>query len=72
MVLYRNTASDWYYSGTDDESREIQQELEHVYNLAIEPNQAFWTEADVDTRFKQGDQQLYNSSTLIGCVVLAT
>jgi len=60
MVLYRNTASDWYYSGTDDESREIQQELEHVYNLAIEPNQAFWTEADVDTRFKQGDQQLYN------------
>lgn len=34
--------------------------LEYYYASAIQINQAYWTEADIDTRFAAGDQTLWN------------
>lgn len=48
---------DMYYSGQD---RGIQEMIEYYYASAIQINQSFWSEADIDNRFKVGDQTLWN------------
>lgn len=47
----------FYYS---DDDRAIHQMVEYYYASSIQINQSFWTEADVDARFKAGDQSLWN------------
>ncbi len=56
MVLTRNLTSEQYY--TDSGDRSVQQMLDETYAQAITINQSFWSEADIDTRFKVGDQAM--------------
>lgn len=42
------------------QDREVLQRMESFYAEAITLNQAFWGEADTDTRFEAGDQTLWN------------
>ena len=60
MTLTRNNVNEWYYSDTKGEHAHILQRMDNTYSEAITLNQSFWSEADVDTRFKAGDQTLWN------------
>ena len=53
MVLTKNLSSNDYYTEGD---RTVQQMMDNTYTQAITINQSFWSEADIDTRFKIGDQ----------------
>src|SRR5690242_16895571 len=55
MVLFPQI--DTLYTQTD---RTVQQMIEYYYASAIQINQSFWSEADIDHRFKAGDQTLWN------------
>jgi len=44
----------------DEKDRGICERMEVFYSQAITINQAFWGEADTDTRFECGDQTLWN------------
>lgn len=44
----------------DSKDREVQQMMEDFYRDSITINQAFWGEADIDTRFEAGDQQIFS------------
>ena len=59
MSLPREFQDDNYYSeqGLDNS---VQKMLDKTYHQASTINQAFWTEADIDTRFKIGDQGLWD------------
>jgi len=57
MVLVRNMTDDSYYTEGD---KSIQQLLDETYAQAITINQSYWSEADIDTRFKVGDQALWD------------
>src|SRR5574338_48862 len=46
-----------YYTGGD---QPVQQMMDYYYSMAIQINQSFWSEADIDVRFKIGDQTLWN------------
>lgn len=43
-----------------ENDRSIQEMVEYYYASAIQINQSFWSEADIDARFKAGDQTLWN------------
>jgi len=43
-----------------DEDKSIREMIEYYYAQAIQINQSFWSEADIDSRFKAGDQTLWN------------
>lgn len=60
MVLYRNTTADWYYVDGGDQERNIKQMMDHTYSMASTINLSYWQEADTDTRFKAGDQTIWN------------
>lgn len=45
---------------TSPGSREIRQRMESFYAEVITHNQAFWTEATIDTQFLAGSQSFYN------------
>ena len=49
--------SDTYYADND---MGILKLMDYTYSKYIQINQSFWSEADVDTRFKVGDQTLWN------------
>ena len=51
---------DSYYSYMTDEDKGIKERMEATYAQSITINQSFWSEADIDTRFKAGDQTLWN------------
>lgn len=60
-MLNRQNIDEWYY--TEDmsgEDRGILRVMEDKYSEAVTLNQSFWSEADIDTRFKAGDQTLWN------------
>lgn len=44
----------------DERDRGIRAKMEAFYSEAITINQAFWSQADIDTRFEAGDQSLWN------------
>jgi hypothetical protein len=56
MVLFPQIDSAYY----SDDDRSVHQMVEYYYASAIQINQSFWSEADVDARFKAGDQTLWN------------
>lgn len=57
MTLFPGLDNNYYaYYGTDDQG--IKERMEATYAQAITINQSFWSEADIDTRFKAGDQTL--------------
>lgn len=56
MTLFPNL-NDGYYVDND---KSIIQLMDSTYSKNITINQSFWSEADLDTRFKAGDQTLWN------------
>lgn len=48
-----------YKYATGDE-KEILQRMEHFYSESISHNQAYWSEANIDTQFLAGSQSFYN------------
>lgn len=59
-MLTRNDTSEWYYVDGGEQNRHIKQMMDDYYSQSITINQSFWSEADTDTRFKVGDQSIYN------------
>ena len=57
MTLHRPSEPSWYISDTD---RHILQKMDETYSYSITINQSFWSEADIDSRFRAGDQTLWN------------
>ena len=49
--------SDTYYVDNDNDILKL---MDYTYAKYIQINQSFWSEADVDSRFKAGDQTLWN------------
>lgn len=49
--------SDTYYV---DQDRDLLKLMDYTYSKNITINQSFWSEADIDSRFKAGDQTLWN------------
>lgn len=66
MALFPGGGSGQY----DPRDKEIQQRMEDFYRDSITINQAFWGEADIDTRFEAGDQQIF--SDIYGNVPLSS
>jgi hypothetical protein len=61
MTLTRNNIDENYYVDSDRYGDSgILQKMDTVYSEAITLNQSYWSEADIDTRFKAGDQTLWN------------
>ena len=60
MPIFPNPGSNSFYSETSDDDKSLKQRMEHTYAQSITINQSFWVEADIDTRFKAGDQTLWN------------
>lgn len=60
MTLTRNNVDEWYYVDGGEQHRSILQKMDNVYSEAITLNQSYWSEADIDMRFKAGDQTLWN------------
>jgi hypothetical protein len=57
-MLVTNLTSENYY--TEGENRSIKKMMDETYSQAVTINQAFWSEADIDTRFKVGDQAQFD------------
>lgn len=55
MALFPQSGSQYF----DTKDIDIQNRMENFYNESITINQAFWGEADIDTRFEAGDQQIF-------------
>lgn len=49
--------SDTYYVDNDHDILKL---MDYTYSKYITINQSFWSEADVDSRFKAGDQSIWN------------
>ncbi len=59
MSLFPAVDNNFYAYFTDDD-RGIKERMETTYAQSITINQSFWSEADIDTRFRAGDQTLWN------------
>ena len=59
MTLFPQIDSD-FYSYQTDQDKDIKTRMEQTYANSITINQSFWSEADIDSRFKAGDQTLWN------------
>jgi len=57
MSLFRPSEPSWYINSED---RSVIQRMDECYQNSITIQQSFWSEADLDTRFRAGDQQLWN------------
>lgn len=59
MTLFPQIDSD-FYSYQTEHDKDIKIRMEETYANSITINQSFWSEADIDSRFKAGDQTLWN------------
>lgn len=59
MTLFPQINNDFYAYQTD-EDRGVKTMMEETYANSITINQSFWSEADIDSRFRAGDQTLWN------------
>jgi len=59
MTLFPQLDSD-FYSYQTSEDKDIKSRMEQTYANSITINQSFWSEADIDSRFRAGDQTLWN------------
>lgn len=57
-MLFPQFDNDFYAYQTDDD-KDIHARMEQSYAESITINQSFWSEADIDSRFKAGDQTLW-------------
>ncbi len=49
-----------YYSYQTEHDKDIKERMQTTYAQSITINQSFWSEADIDARFRAGDQTLWN------------
>lgn len=56
MVLFPQIDTNYY--GSEDKG--VHEMIEYYYASAIQINQSYWSEADIDARFRAGDQTLWN------------
>ena len=56
MTLFPQLTDSYYV----DNDHNILKLMDHTYAKNITINQSFWSEADIDSRFKAGDQTLWN------------
>lgn len=56
MTLFPQLSDSFY----TDQDHNILKLMDYTYSKYIQINQSFWSEADIDTRFKVGDQTLWN------------
>jgi len=56
MSIFPQLGPEYY----DEKDRDILKRMEAFYAESITINQAFWAEADTDTRFEAGDQTVWN------------
>lgn len=56
MTLFPNLNDNYFVDG----DRNILKLMDYTYSKYITINQSFWSEADIDLRFKAGDQTLWN------------
>ena len=59
MTLFPQISSDFYSYQTEND-KDVKVMMEQAYANSITINQSFWSEADIDSRFKAGDQTLWN------------
>jgi len=59
MTLFPQLDSD-FYSYQTEHDKDVKVMMEQAYANSITINQSFWSEADIDSRFKAGDQTLWN------------
>ncbi len=59
MTLWNLPGSNSFYNSTTPDDKGLKQRMEDVYAESITINQSFWAEADIDARFKAGDQTLW-------------
>jgi hypothetical protein len=60
MTLWPMPGSNSYITSESSDEHSLKLMMEQTYAQSITINQSFWSEADIDTRFKAGDQQLWN------------
>ena len=59
MTIFPQLDSD-FYSYQTEHDKDVKVMMEQAYANSITINQSFWSEADIDSRFKAGDQTLWN------------
>lgn len=59
MTLFPQLNND-FYSYQTERDKDVKVMMENAYANSITINQSFWSEADIDSRFKAGDQTLWN------------
>lgn len=60
MTLWNLPGSNSFYNSSSYDDKGLKGRMEDTYAQSITINQSFWSEADIDTRFKAGDQTLWN------------
>ena len=58
-MTYLPKSNTGFYQYYTDDDKGINERIETSYADAITLHQSFWAEADIDTRFKAGDQSLW-------------
>lgn len=59
MSLFPAIDSNFYSYYTEDD-KGVKEMMDTAYSQSITINQSFWSEADIDSRFRAGDQTLWN------------
>jgi len=59
-LTYLPQSNNGYTQFYTEDDKDISERIEQTYADAITVHQSFWAEADIDTRFKAGDQTLWN------------
>jgi hypothetical protein len=60
MTLWPMPGNNSFITSESNEERGLKLRMETTYAQSITINQSFWSEADIDARFKAGDQTLWN------------
>ena len=60
MTLWPMPGDNNFWKATSEQDKSLKQRMEDTYAQSITINQSFWSEADIDSRFKAGDQTLWN------------
>lgn len=60
MTLWPMPGSNNFWPEQNHDDKTLKQRMEDTYAQSITINQSFWSEADIDSRFRAGDQTLWN------------
>lgn len=60
MSLWNQPGANNFWKSETNDEKGLKQRMEDTYAQSITINQSFWTEADLDARFKAGDQTLWD------------